>query len=276
LGGSSALALEMAASTSCAAVDQAKACLKKDRACLEFAKKKKARYEDLVKKEFISQLAFEEYERDVATCTAQVQKDIADLDAAKINLEYCTIKADQAGRISHFKADPGNLVTSNEPLNEIRQLNPINVRFQIAERDFQKIKHLNNLSVNILQESGDSHFGKIHFIDNHINDETGTILLKAQIENKDLALWPGEFVKVRLHLKTRENAILIPKSALQYDTKGSFVFVTSDDSVKKQHVTLAETVGDKIVVIEGLTNSDKIVTKGALNLTDGKKVTIKK
>ena len=123
-------------------MDQAAATLKKDESALAFAKAKLERYKPLVKQDYVSQLHYDQYANDVETLSSQMLCDQAALDMAQINLGYCSIRAQMDGKIGEAHVDPGNLVNPSDatPLTELRQMDPINVRFNLTQKDFQTIK----------------------------------------------------------------------------------------------------------------------------------------
>lgn len=265
-----------------AVLDQAKATLLKDEAAVELAKSTLKRYQDLVNKDFISKLTYEQYKTNVDSAEAQVQIDKAAIDSAQINLGYCRIISPINGKLSISNIDPGNLVLVNDvnALIEIRQITPIQVRFSIPQRDFQEIQRyqeIENLKLRITLpfDNNREFIGILSAIDNHIDLKTGTILLKGIISNEERVLWPGEFVKVRMILKTRPNTVVIPFAALQVGQNGKYVYKwESDETVRAVTVETGEKVGESVVIYSGLNEGDVVVTNGQLNLANGSKVQI--
>jgi membrane fusion protein, multidrug efflux system len=265
-----------------ASLDQAKATLLKDIASLDIAKRTVKRYTDVAKRDFISPLTFEQYISTSQGAKGQVAADMAALEIAKINLDYCTITSPIDGRVSLFNIYPGNLVVVNDPtaLIEIRQVTPVDIRFTITQRDFQEVQKIQakeDLKFEVLlpYENNRKFEGTLYFIDNHVDLQSGTVLLKGIILNEDLALWPGQFVRVHLFTITQEHALVVPYSAIQIGQKGSFVYVIeADETVKIVPVTTGQKFDSYIVVNSGLNLGDKIVTKGQLNLRNGAKIVI--
>lgn len=264
-----------------AALDQAEANLEKDKATLELAENTVKRYTDVAAKDYISELTFEQYKSNAKTAAAQVATDVAAVEIAKINLEYCRIVAPIDGKISMYNIYPGNLVVVNDPvaLTEIRQITPAEIRFSIPQKDFQEIqksqKDLNSLTFEVfLPYENDLQFhGELYFIDNHVDLQTGMILLKGLVPNEDRMLWPGEFVRVRIFTTTVENAIVIPLSAIQAGQKGKYVYlVKPDKSVELVYVKTGTQTDSEIVITSGLQAEDLIVINGQLNLRNGSKV----
>lgn len=265
-----------------AALDQAKANLMRDQALLEIAQITVKRNADLLKKDFISKLAYEQYEANVKQAEGQVEADKAAIQTAQINLNYTKIFSPISGKVSLYNVYPGNLVVINDPnfLIEIRQITPIDVRFTLPQRDFQELqKHheIKDLPFQVFLPSEDDKpfTGTLYFFDNHIDLNTGTLLLKGRIANEDHVLWPGEFVRVRLMLKTEENAIVAPYSAIQIGQKGHYVFlVQPDQTVKVADVVVGQRLDSVVIIQSGLKAGDKVVTNGQLNLRSGAKVEV--
>lgn len=265
-----------------AVLDQAKATLLKDQAAVELAKSTLKRYADLVNKDFVSKLTYEQYQTNLASTEAQVEIDKAAIESAQINVDYCKIFSPIAGKLSVFNIYPGNLVTVNDPnaLTEIRQINPIEVRFSIPQRDFQEIQKIqaaDNLQFDAFLPFEDqrSFEGKVFFVDNHVDLRTGTILLKGLIQNSEKILWPGEFVRVKVLLKILHDTIVIPFDAIQTGQDGDYVYVIdSDMTAKVVYVKAGEKIGKDIAIYNGLKANDVVVTNGQLNLGPGSKVLI--
>lgn len=264
-----------------AALDQAKGTLERNQATLEQAKITVQRNQDLVKNNYIPKLTFEQFETNVKTAEADVAIGKAAVETAEINLDHCKITSPIDGKISVFNIYPGTLVFANDPkaLTEIRQLHPIDVQFSVPQVEFQKIQQVQlnwplGFEVTLPFQEKKAFFGTVDFIDNHIDINTGTILLKGSIENKEKNLWPGEFANIRIFLK-KVQAALIPASAVVTGTKGSFVYVVqSDKTVKATPVKTGEAIDANIIILEGLKAGDKVVTNGQLNLKNDSKVEI--
>lgn len=262
-------------------LDQALAAQQKDEAALHFAQAKLERFRPLAKQEYVSPLHYDEYLNEVETLTAQTLADKAAVDSAKINLDYCCICSPMEGKISEARVDPGNLVGPHDtvPLTVIRQLNPVDVRFHLAQKDFQKIKGQSQQKVEVLlPDATKPHCaGDVYFVDNHLNVKSGTILCKATLPNDDSTLWPGEYVRVRLMTKTLPHALFIPFAAVQLGQEGSFVYVVKpDQTVEKRMIHVEARREGQAILAEGLQAGEQVVIDGQLNLRPGSKVEIKK
>lgn len=264
-------------------LDRAKATLSKDQATLNLAEITVSRNADLVSKDYISKLTYDQYQANVETTKAQILSDQADIALAELNLEWTKPISPIDGKISQYNIDPGNLVTASDPnaLTDIRQITPADVRFYITQKDFIEVqKSINEgllkFSVVLPQRPSQPREGTIYFIDNHIDLSTGTILLKGMVDNEDELLWPGEFVKVQLQLKILPNAILVPEEAVSIGQQGAFIYVYHPEASTAEYrlVTKGETVEHMTVIEKGLNSGEKIIVRGQVNLRPGSKVYI--
>lgn len=266
-----------------AALDRAKAALVKDTAALELSKVTLKRNEELAKKDYVSKLNFETFQSNVQSGTGQVESDQADIALAALNLEWSTPVSPIDGKISQYNIYPGNLVTANDPnhFTDVRQITPADIRFNIAQKDFILVQEALKtgalkFEVYLPQEPGKPREGEIYFIDNHIDLATGTILIKGTVINEDEKFWPGEFIRVRLQLKVKPNAILVPEEAVQSGQDGPFVYIYQPDSstVKYQPVIKGERIDRYLLIEKGVNPNDKLVLKGQVNLRPGAKVSV--
>ena len=267
-----------------AALDSAVANLQRDEANLVYARQTLERFGKLIDKEFISKNAYEQYQRDVAIGEAAVAQDKAQIEIAKINLGYAFIRAPWDGRIGNFNTYPGNIVGPNDTisLTDLRQMRPIEVDFTIPQTEFQRLKEYrekNPFRVDAYlpgEKEGEGHQGVMDFMDNHVDLATGTILLKGEFPNEDLALWPGEFATVRLVLEKIPNALLVPSPAVQIGQQGHYVYVVKGDRVELRVVEIGERYenGTLTHIKSGVTADEIVVTDGQINLKPKAKVTI--
>ncbi|MBA3722863.1 MAG: efflux RND transporter periplasmic adaptor subunit [Parachlamydiaceae bacterium] len=266
-------------------LDKAKASLIKDQATLKFNEERVARYNDIVKKEYLSQLEYDQFVSNVELSKGQILSDQADIDLAQINLEWTTPTSPIDGKISQYNIDPGNLVTANDPnaFSDIRTITPADIHFNIAQNDFVKVqksmenkkKQLKFLAL-LPQAPTKPREGEIYFIDNHIDTTTGTILLKGTVPNEDEMFWPGEFVKIKIELRVQPNAILIPVEAIKVGQDGPYVYVylPETSTVEYRLIVKGDSTDHMVLVEKGVNAGEKIVTQGQLNLRPGNKVYI--
>jgi multidrug efflux system membrane fusion protein len=265
-----------------AQLDSAQANLAQAKAALELAKIQFARDEELVGTRAISKQDYDTKKSTVDVDQAQVEAAEAALETAKLNLEYCYIHSPIEGRAGARLVDIGNVVQTNTtPLLLIQRLNPIYADFTITERDLpgaQKQMARANLDARVrLPSDGDDgvRTGKVTFLDNAVQNATGTVNLRATIPNPDHHFWPGQFVNVRLVLATDKGAVMIPSEATQISQKGPFVYVVKPDQTAELRViTLGQRQGGNVVVTNGLVAGENVVLTGQLTVVPGSKVKV--
>ena len=251
-------------------------------AALQYAKNQLERYQKLVPGNFVAPLTIEQYESNVKTAEGQLKQDEGSLEIAKINLEYCYVKSPIDGKISQYNINLGNVVTANDTnaLTTLRQLQPIQIQFSYAQRDFEKImqswddKTL-TFECSLYNDKERSFKGDVYFVDNSINTNTGAIFFKGIYPNENLELWPGAFVRVKMFVKTLENALLVPLTAVEKGSKGFSVFVVDQNNIVDfRPIELGPQVDDYYVVYSGLKPGETVVTLGQMNLRPGTEVEI--
>jgi len=263
-----------------AALAQAQAAVARDRAMAANSASDQRRYGDLVQKEYVTREQYDRIAAETASAQATVKADEAAVEAARLQLEYCTIRAPLSGRTGSLLVHQGNLVKANDaqPLVVINQIRPIYVTFSVPQAqlpDIEKYRSAGQLAVEAVPSEGGGaqQNGMLSFIDNQIDRATGTILLKATFPNESRALWPGQFTKVRLTLARQADAVVVPAQAVQTGQQGQYVYVVRpDQTVETRAVQVARTVGSDTVVSAGLTPGETVVTDGQLRLAPGVKV----
>ncbi len=266
-----------------AALKQADAIFARDRAQFENARAEERRYAELVKKGYVSQTQYEQVRTNAAALEAVVQSSKAQVENAHLQLAYCTIRSPFSGRTGSLVVYEGNLIKPNADTSmvTINQIQPVNVGFAVPEKTLPEIKKYmagGALKVEALLSKDDKNpvQGKLTFIDNAVDNATGTIKLKGSFVNSDRKLWPGQFVNLLLTLMTQSNAIVVPTQAVQTGQKGPFVFVVKEDATAEARpVVVSRTVGEESVIESGLKAGEKVVTDGQLRLTPGAKVEFK-
>lgn len=240
------------------------------------------RYAKLLKEGVVAQ---QQYDLFVSTAEASDAGVAADRDAveyAKVQLQYTKIFSPITGRTGDLIVDLGNLVKANDvPLVTINQISPIYVNFSIPEQQLADLKRYSNegslhVQAVIAGQPDQPIEGKLSFIDNSVDPNTGTIKVKGTFTNTDRRLWPGQFVDVVLTLTTQPNAIVIPSQAVQTGQQGQFVFVIKpDNTAEMRPVNVKRTVGPESVVESGLQAGERVVIDGQVRLIKGSKVEIK-
>lgn len=206
----------------------------------------------------------------------------AAIENAKIQLGYTTLTAPFSGLAGSISARAGDLVKANDAsLVTLNQINPILVRFAIPEGDLPDVMRYRKegtlkVKAELPGRLGETRQGKIVFVDNAVDRATGTIALKAEFENTDGALWPGQFTNLRLTLYTLGGAVLAPSPAIQTGQKGPYLYVVGQDmTASLRPVRPGPTEGSLTVIEEGLAADETVVVDGQLKLTPGAMVMIK-
>lgn len=267
-----------------AALRAAEAKRARDLATLSYTEESVKRYEELAKKDYITAQEYSNLLTGLETIRATVQADEADVESARLNLDYCSIESPISGRLGTLFIDEGNVVRANgdNPIVVIHQIQPMYVRFAVPQQhlpDILKYSAAETLEVRAFApgESPDDRRGHLTFIDNAVDASTGTILLKAEFPNEDLTLWPGEFVNVVLVLKELENAVVVPAQAVGTGQMGDFVFVvTKDGTVDLRPVTVSYRLDNDAVIEKGVQAGERVVIDGQLRLRPGSAVVEKK
>jgi multidrug efflux system membrane fusion protein len=266
-----------------AALMQAQANLQRDIAQAANAKTVAQRYADLAGRGIATTEQVETSRSSAAALDATVEADRAAVENAKVQLQYATITSPIAGRTGALMVHEGNLVRAQDaaPLVVINQVAPIYVSFAIPESRLAELKHflaLGTLAVEA-QPPNDgaapSH-GHITFVDNNVDQTTGTIRIKATFTNEDRRLWPGQFVNVIVALTRDLTAVVVPTAAVQVGQQGQYTYVVKPDhSVEYRAVVVERTAGLETVIKSGLKPAETVVTDGHLRLVAGSRVTIK-
>jgi multidrug efflux system membrane fusion protein len=266
------------------ALDQAQATLFKDQATLRDAKLNYERYKQLLNDSgAMSQQQVDTQQSTVDQLEGTVRNDQAAIDSAKLNLVYCHITSPVSGRIGLRQVDPGNIVHANDTnaMFVITQLQPIAVLFTLPEDNLQAVSRQmgkGTLAVDAYDRDNQTKLatGTLLTIDNQIDQTTGTGKLKAVFDNKDNALWPNQFVNIRLLLDLRKNSTAVPAAAIQRGPQGTYVFVAkSDNTVDVRPVTIAFTQDNVSVIASGISPSEVVVTDGQDKLQQGSKIEVR-
>ena len=266
-----------------AALQQAEANLARDQAQLENAKAEADRYTKLFQEGIVSKEQYDSMRTNADALAASVRADKAAIDKARIDLSYCSIQAPIDGRTGALLVHPGNLVKDNDAvLVVLNQIHPIYVTFSVPEQYLAEIKKYRaerslQVEVSIPNQEQKPAEGPLTFIDNAVDNTTGTIKLKGTFENPDNRLWPGQFVNVALTLKTQPNAVVVPSQAVQTGQAGQYVFVVKQDMTAEYRPVVAGTsIAGETVIQKGLEAGETLVTDGQLRIVPGMKVAIKK
>lgn len=300
---------EAALTQSTAAEKQAQANLARDLAQLDNANVQARRYQDLVNEGAISREQYDQVrttalaleataqadraaianaeaavaaaQAAVETARAALQADQALVETARIQLGYTSIRAPIPGRAGQRLVDLGNVVTANSSaLLTIQRLDPIYADFTVPEADLSPVQRhmaqgILTVEVRLPDEPDRPVAGQLTFLDNAVQDGTGTVKLRATIPNGERRFWPGRFVKIRLILSTHPGAVLVPAAAPQQSAKGPFVYVVKEDATAElRSVALGQRQEGLVVVEQGVRPGERVVVTGQLGVTPGGKVRI--
>lgn len=264
-----------------AAADQAAAKKAQDEAQLANARLVMERNGDLLKKKVLDQQSFDASRYNVDQLQAGVQGDQAALDNALTQLSYARVTAPIDGRVGVRAVDEGNIVRAADAsgIVTITQLHPISVVFTLPEQALQSVLAQSGiaggLKVTAVDRANVTKLGEgtLAVVDNQIDQTTGTIKLKATFPNKDLKLWPGQFVNARLLLTTRPRGLLIPESVVQRGPQGTYAYVIkADQTVEMRPIKVAQTEDGAALIDEGLKAGEQVVVDGQYKLQPGAKV----
>jgi multidrug efflux system membrane fusion protein len=265
-------------------LESAQAALARDQANLKNAELNVDRYEKLAQDNLITGQQLTDQQALAAQLQAQIQGDQAQIDSARLNLDYARIRSPIDGVAGVRQVDPGNVVHAVDPngLVVVTQIDPIAVFFTLPEDQLLEVREAMGaepLEVEALSRDGDRSLGNgvLSVIDNEINQATATVRLKAIFQNHDHRLWPNQFVKARVKLKTRKDALVVPAAVVQHGPQGTFAYVVGADStaaVRPIHVISVE--GERAIIGSGLAPDELVVVSGQAQLRPGARVSVAK
>lgn len=238
------------------------------------------RLSNLSAKGYAPQTQVEDAKTNVNTFAASVRASQADVELAKLNLDYATIRSPIDGRAGSILVTPGNMVEPNDaqPLLVITETKPIYVSFSVPEQYIDQIRArmaATKLSVEVTTQASrtTAAVGQLFFINNQVDVATGTVALMARFANDDERLVPGQFVKARIRLSTLENAVLVPSRAIQVNQTGHYLWVVRpNDTVELRAVEPGPDSGEDTAITAGLAPGERVVTDGQLRLFPDAKV----
>jgi multidrug efflux system membrane fusion protein len=265
-----------------ASLAQAEANLARDKAQADLTIVQAERYKKLYDQGISAKEQYDQMEANAAAQQGSVHADEAAVESAKLQLQYCAIYSPVDGRTGALQVYPGNLVKENDVpiLVVINEIAPLYEDFSVPEQYLGVIKKYmagGRLQIEATPY-GDTaaEVGYLTFVDNTVDNTTGTIKLKGTFANTDHRLWPGQFSAVSLRLSEEENATVVPTQAVQTGQSGDFVFVIKpDQTAESRPVKVARTLGTESVIAKGIDPGETVVTDGQLRLIPGIKVQIK-
>ncbi|HKC11217.1 MAG TPA: MdtA/MuxA family multidrug efflux RND transporter periplasmic adaptor subunit [Vicinamibacteria bacterium] len=261
-------------------LSQAQASLARDQAQLADARLNLERDRDLLAQGILPQQQMDSQRALVQQLEASGQVDQSQIDNARLQLTYCRITAPVGGRVGLRLVDEGNVVRAADPngLLVITQLEPITVLFTLPEDNLPDVaRHMKAASLPVDAYSRDDQTklasGSLLTIDNQIDSSTGTGRLKAVFENRDRALWPNQFVNVRLLLEVKKAQIVVPAAAVQRGSQGVFAYVVKPDkTIEVRLLKVGLTQGGMAAIDDGLAPGDQVVTDGHEKVQAGSRV----
>jgi membrane fusion protein, multidrug efflux system len=275
------LLFELDCRTNDAALNQAEANLRKDKAQADYAAEQLRRYTELLKEEYVTRGQYEQMQANAIALQATLKADEAVVESNRVQMQFCSINSPVDGRAGTIKVHQGNIIKANDTeLLTINQIQPVNVGFAIPEKDLSKIRTYfdqKKLEVDaFIPDQGRPEKGDLAFIDNAVNTATGTITMKGTFANRDKRLVPGQFVNVVLQLGSEPSAILVPSQSVEQGQKDQHVYVVKPDStVEMRSVVAGQEIDGETVILKGIQAGERVVKDGQMRLTPGAKVTIK-
>jgi len=259
---------------------QAQGALARDRAQLAAARVNLDRYRQLAQKKLIAQQQADDQAALVGQLEGAVAVDQATIASAKLNLDYASIRSPIDGVTGVRIVDPGNLVHASDTngLVVLTQLDPISVLFSLPQDDLARVMQelqQGMLTVEAWSRDGAQKLatGQLTLVDNQINANTATLRLKAVFLNPQKLLWPNQFVKSRLLLTTRKDALVVPATVPQRGPDGLFAYVIQpDQTVQPRNIEVDHTEGDQVILAKGLQEGEQVVVDGQNQLRAGAKV----
>jgi multidrug efflux system membrane fusion protein len=260
-----------------AGIDKAAAQVARDVAALADAERQYKRSVELAAQQFSSQSQVDTLKSGVDAARALRDADQAALQSSRVSASYTAIRAPMAGRVGAINVYPGSLVQPSTSLTTVTQLNPITVAFTLPESSLAGLLAAQKRGpVTVQAAAGGNPMvdGKLVFIDNAVDASTGTIRVKAQFDNRDTTLWPGQYVSTKVTVETLKDAIVVPQTAIISNTRGVFVYVVdADQTAKVVPVKRLYSFG-LLAAVSGLAGDEKIINEGKQNLRPGGKIKV--
>ncbi len=262
-----------------AALDQAEAQAQRDAASLDYAKANFGRGEELVKSGYVTKDVFDQRSSAMRQAEAALAVDRAAIAEARLNLNYTEIRAPFAGRLGRNQAAKGALVGSTTgPLNTFVELDPIYVSFNPSESDLGRIAEARaagkvEAEISLSDTPGAVRKGDLTFLDNAVDKATGTIAARVTIANPNFVLLPGQYVRVRLHIRDEPDALMAPQAALGSSQMGKYVYVVgAGDKAEMRLLTLGPSAGPLVNVVKGLGPGDRVIVGNLQKIGPGSPV----
>ena len=263
-------------------LDQALATMRRDRAQAEKARLDAERAQTLFEQNVISKADWDQARSTSEATAATVSSDTAAVNAARLNLQYASIRAPISGRTGKLMVHVGDLVkaATSDPLVTVNQVEPVRVAFTVPESSVPLVQKYRAGSPQVwVKAKGTDSLaieGRLAFIDNAVDATSGTLLLKGEFPNRDRQLWPGQFVEVRLVLTQQQGVVTVPAPAVVNGQQGTYVYVLNRDSTTKMQPVRVDRSDDVIAIIaSGLQPGETVITDGQFRIGPGAKVLVR-
>lgn len=264
-----------------AQLERAQAQLLRDEAALADARRQLKRSEELLAQNFVSPGAVDAQRTAVQTQDAAVAASRAAVNAAQVALSFMTVAAPQDGRLGSIAIHPGAYVSpGGAPLVTISQLNPVLVSFSLPQRHLEDaLVALKSRAAVVEVRNADEQAGAkpsaaapLVFVDNAVDTATGTVRVRAEIDNRDARWWPGAYVKVRMNLQSIEGAAVVPVASVVQGARGRTVFTVDDEGTATARPVEVLAMADGMAAVKGISPGDRVVVEGRQNVRNGTKV----
>lgn len=257
-------------------VKEAEAQVLMDRASHEAAFKKMDRYKGLAQKDLIAQIEWDEIQEQATKAQANLAADEAKLEAAKLDLERCTLRATAEGRVGRYDLSLGSLISKEKVLTSLSRMNPLVVNFTLTEKEFSKLPQGElTIEARLLCGTDCSIKGVVTFLDSRFDAKTGLLFIRGELDNSVHHLHPGQRVSIRVPVAIDAQKILIPHKAVRYNQQGPYVYVISPESTLEfRQILMGDAVEEQVIVLEGVSPGEQVVTSGHSRLSPGLKVEI--
>jgi RND family efflux transporter MFP subunit len=257
-------------------LDKAQAQVARDRASLADLERQLKRSQDLFAQHFIAQSAVDTLRAQVDQARATLQADSAAARASSVTTSYTAIRAPMSGRVGGINVYPGSLVQPATSLTTITQLDPITVAFTLPESSLPSLlaaQKRGKVEVEALPGADLAPVkGLLSFVDNTVDPQAGTIKVKAEFDNRETTLWPGQYVNTKVIVQTLKDAVVIPQNAIITNAQGTFVYVLEKDHSARL-VPVRRVYGAGVdAAVSGLAGSEQVITDGKQNVRPGAKV----
>jgi RND family efflux transporter MFP subunit len=257
-------------------LDKAQAQVARDRASLADLERQFKRSQDLFAQHFIAQSAVDTLRAQVDQARATLQADTAAARASSVTTSYTAIRAPMSGRVGGINVYPGSLVQPATSLTTITQLDPITVAFTLPESSLPSLlaaQKRGKVEVEALPGADLAPVkGLLSFVDNTVDPQAGTIKVKAEFDNRETTLWPGQYVNTKVIVQTLKDAVVIPQNAIITNAQGTFVYVLEKDHSARL-VPVRRVYGAGVdAAVSGLAGSEQVITDGKQNVRPGAKV----